>query len=395
MRVGFDSIVVPPAASGQAIALYNLLKDISDVSFFFISPNPYDVDRPTDATHRLSVPYRRVHRAPMQIENALLRLYSRAWRIPLHLYLKFITWQVERILRQEKTEAIIACTADLFEPYAAHQAAQSMGIPFILYAFDDYISQWTNPQARIFSEEYGPILIKEAGSIIVPNEFLQSRYQDRHGVQPWIIHNPIDLRPYQTGKPTDLDRKKDELNIVYTGAIYEAHYSAFTNLLRAMEMISEPNVRLHLYSEVPKERLQENGIDGPVVFHQARNLSEMARIQMQSDILFLPLAFSSKFPDDIMRTASPMKMGEYLAAGVPILVHAPSDSYVAWYFTHHKCGIVVDSDDPASLADAIRDLHRNTSLRNDIVNNARERAREDFSIEVAQDQLKRILKIRA
>ncbi|HQK83280.1 MAG TPA: glycosyltransferase [Atribacter sp.] len=398
MRVGIESIVLPPAASGQAIALYNLLKDIPNELFFFISSKCFEFERPTDSTKRLNVQYHRVYRAPWRFERVLLYFYCKFWKSPLLWYAKIISWQIKRILKQEKAEAIIACTADYLEPYSSFCAARSMKIPFILYAFDDYVSQhWIDKLTRIFSKNYGPILIKEADLVIAPNEFLQKSYYQKYGILPIVIHNPIDLKIYNDLKPNifeppkDLDQRKNKIKIVYTGAIYEAHYSAFSNLLKAIQKIPELNIQLHIYSEFSKENLIANGIKGPVIFHSSIKIFEVAQIQVHADILFLPLAFSSKYPDDIMRTASPMKMGEYLASGVPILVHAPSDSYVSWYFTQYNCGVVVDDDDPEKLAIAIKSLINDSDFRNGIVKNARERAIIDFSLDNAQDHFKKIL----
>jgi glycosyltransferase involved in cell wall biosynthesis len=45
---------------------------------------------------------------------------------------------------------------------------------------------------------------------------------------------------------------------------------------------------------------------------------------------------------------------EYLRAGAPILVHAPADSNVARLARAHDLGLVVDENDVAALAAAIR-----------------------------------------
>ena len=78
----------------------------------------------------------------------------------------------------------------------------------------------------------------------------------------------------------------------------------------------------------------------------------MPGIQRNADILFLPLAFNSPYPE-IIKTSSPGEIGEYLAGKKPILVHAPSDSFISWYFRKYNCGCVVDDDDSEKLAAAI------------------------------------------
>ena len=65
-----------------------------------------------------------------------------------------------------------------------------------------------------------------------------------------------------------------------------------------------------------------------------------------------------------------MKLGEYLASGRPILVHAPKDTFIAQYFRQHRAGIVVDRPDTHVLADALRDLASNALLRHTLRGNA-------------------------
>ena len=110
-------------------------------------------------------------------------------------------------------------------------------------------------------------------------------------------------------------------------------------------------------------------------------------------MLFLPLAFNSPYPQ-ILRTAAPGKMGEYLASGRPILVHAPSDSFVAWYFREHQCGLVVDENDPAQLLMGIRRILTDSELGTALGRRARARAVSDFGIEAAQYRFAQLLGFR-
>jgi glycosyltransferase involved in cell wall biosynthesis len=84
-------------------------------------------------------------------------------------------------------------------------------------------------------------------------------------------------------------------------------------------------------------------------------------------------------------------MGEYLASGRPIIAHAPPDSFVSWYFRKHDCGIVVDQNNSQVLADAIDRLLADDQLRRRISENARTRARIDFSLSAAQSKFLNLL----
>ena len=86
-----------------------------------------------------------------------------------------------------------------------------------------------------------------------------------------------------------------------------------------------------------------------------------------------------------------MKFGEYLAAGGPILVHAPPDAFVSEYCRRHDCGLVVDDTDPASLVDALQALAGDDALRARLMTNAQARARADFAIDVARARFAEVL----
>jgi glycosyltransferase involved in cell wall biosynthesis len=184
-----------------------------------------------------------------------------------------------------------------------------------------------------------------------------------------------------------------EITIVYTGAVYSAHFDAFRQLLAALKIMNRPEVKLHIYTLDPISILREQGIDGPsVVFKEYQELEVIPRIQQQADILFLPLAFDSPFPE-IIRTSAPGKMGELLAARRPILVSAPGNSFVAWYFRQHECGYVFDERDPVKLAGVIEQLIRDNDLRRRLTTHAWERARDDFSLVKARSKFAELLGI--
>jgi glycosyltransferase involved in cell wall biosynthesis len=87
----------------------------------------------------------------------------------------------------------------------------------------------------------------------------------------------------------------------------------------------------------------------------------------------------------------PSKTGEYLASGRPILVHAPADSFLVWYFRRYECGLIVDTPDSVRLAEAVERLLTDGDLCRRLVANARERARRDFSIESSQAKFAQVL----
>jgi glycosyltransferase involved in cell wall biosynthesis len=58
----------------------------------------------------------------------------------------------------------------------------------------------------------------------------------------------------------------------------------------------------------------------------------------------------------------PSKLYPILAAGRPVLAVAPAETDVARIVSRTGCGVIVDPDDPAALAEAIRALSRDPEL---------------------------------
>jgi glycosyltransferase involved in cell wall biosynthesis len=297
---------------------------------------------------------------------------------------RMLAWrerQIEAIVRREGCDLIVACTGHVYDPVAAYRVSKKLGLPFIFYAFDDITSTMIPPITRDLVRDYIPRLIGEAKCVIVPNEFLAEKYRDRFGVDPVILHNPCDLSPYEHAPAKTIS---DEKRIVYTGAIYEAHFDAVRNLVDALRILDRSELRLHLYTTQSAARLASHGIEGPVSVHGHQPVTTMPAIQMSADILFLPLGFRTPYPETI-RTSAPGKVGEYLASSTPILVHAPADTFLSWYFREYDCGLVVDQPDPALLARGIEALLTNGGQRERYVRNARKRSREDFdAVKLAQ-----------
>jgi len=390
MKFALVSHVLPPSWSGQAVIIYRLLKGLSIDNYCLLSRQKYDTEISSDGyLNRLPAKYYHL-RAEFGI--------AQGNRFGLAKYYKGINGlfgvalrgkHIANVLRREKCDAIVACTADLLDLPAGYLASRLARVPFYPYMFDYYSYQWTHRIDRFFAQRLEPILIKGAAGVIVPNEFLRDELYRRYRVEATVIHNPCEVTgDEQCELPWPADEGK--IRIVYTGAVYHAHYDAFRNLVDAIQLLGQSDLKLHLYTAQPPTQLEEQNIYGPIIYHDHQTPSEISQVQRRADILFLPLAFNSQIPE-VIRTSAPGKMGEYLASGRPILVHAPADSFVVWYFKKHKCGMVVDQNDATLLAEAIRQIIEDVDLRNNIGDNARECAKKDFSPEVAQSRFLKLL----
>lgn len=373
-RFAFVSHVLPPSWSGQAVVIGRLLEGMDPDRYCLISRQNYDpkiyqgkVSSRLPARYYCVPPEFRIGSRfvpGLRTANILLQIFLRAR-------------QIARIVRRERSNAVVVGTGDPVDLPAAFLACLWEGASYYPYMFDDYAYQWVEPAEHFVAKVIEPILLKHASRVIVPNEFLRDEYHRRYGVEPVLIRNPC--RESELASPTEVPwpLNPGEIKIVYTGAVYHAHYDAFRNLLEAIQKMGRPEIKLHIYTAQPAEHLEREGIYGPVVHHDHMDFSRIGEVQRKADILFLPLAFNSSIRE-VIRTSAPGKMGEYMASGRPILVHAPSDSFLSWYFRKHRCGLVVDRSDLAALTRGIRRMMDEPALRQDLVEKAFGRAKEDF-----------------
>jgi glycosyltransferase involved in cell wall biosynthesis len=387
------SLGLPPSQSGQSTVLYHLLKAIPAENYCLITLKNFHLYHYLEqCSSRLPARHYFLHpdyQLVRQLTNAASRLRCRALLTPA---LKLRVYQIKKILKKEQAQVVIACTGDLLDPPAAFLAGSELGIPVILYAFDYYSRQWTSATTRSFAEGFETRILRGAARIIVPNECMAKEYAERYEIRPVIIHNPFDLEEYETNARQIPDtsflqtEKTGPVRIVYTGAVYEAHYTAFRNLIAAISLTEIPDLTLHIYTPQSASQLQAQGITGPVEIHKARPNCDMPGIQRSADILFLPLAFNSPYPD-IIRTSAPGKIGEYLAAKKPVLVHAPEDSFIAWFFAKNRCGEVAAEDNPKKLAESIVRLVKDDDYRQELTHNAYLLAASCFDAGSAREKL--------
>lgn len=390
-KVALVSHVLPPSPSGQAMALHRMLRGWPADRLCLLSREPGGGGAPGPDVGALSG--RRYLLAPAAppagsrlLPTETLRTAAGAARGILRR-----ARRIAEILAAERCDLVVACTGDLHDLPAACLASRRARIPFVPYLFDDYVFQWTGA-ARTVARRLEPHLMRRSRAILVPNEFLGQEYLRRHGVSGAVFHNPCLLPdlPALDESPRVFD--PGETAVVYAGAVYHAHHDAFRNLAAAISRPGLAGVKLHIFTAQSRDEIARAGLAGPAVVHHPHIApGEVPRVLRGASVLFLPLAFDSPIPEAI-RTSAPGKTGEYLSVARPVLVHAPADSFLSWYFRANRCGLVVDRNDPGVLAAALARLASDPDLRGDLGRSAREAAERDFDVNKIRPKFEEFLK---
>jgi glycosyltransferase involved in cell wall biosynthesis len=388
-RIALVCQALPPSVAAQATLVSRLLRSLPPERYRLIAATAAISRYPGRGSELLPADTF-VLSAELQL-NRGSRFGLLPWRIRLNLAIAVAAraGRIARILRAEKCDGVVAFTGDLADMIASYLAARHVGARFYPYVLDDFTFRELAAAARGVARWLERRLMRDATAVVTLNELMREELRRRHGINAIVIHNPCELDAYDATPPPP--RAHSGLRIVYTGSIYDAHYDAFQNLLAALEAL--PGVLpLEIYSDQPAEHLTAHGIVGRLVHRATLPTSTVPIVQQAADVLFLPLAFASPYPE-VVRTAAPFKLGEYLAAGRPILVHAPRDSFTAAYFRKHGCGIVVDEPDRAALRAALERLRDDSTLRERLGQAARRRAEADFDAHRARETFMRVVGI--
>lgn len=388
VKIAMVSHTLPPSFSGQAIVIHRLLCELGPESYCLISNRAEGIEGFSNE-YLSALPGPR-YQIPQETK------FWRAFVVGMH-HVNMLVAVLQRarfiagVLRRENGNVVVAWTGDVLDLPAGYIASRLVGASYFAYIQDHYSKrEFIDPVAREWATRLEPWLIKNATGIIVANETLRDDLRNQYEVEANVIHNSCDVSAYERFTPPRQPATNGDIKIVYTGDIYEAHYDAFHNLLAALELIGRDDIRLHLYTARSAEFLEEAGIKGPIILHSHHGPDEIPGIQQQADVLFLPLAFNSPYPD-VIRTSSTAKVGEYMAARRPVLVHAPADSFIVRYFRENECGVVVDEKDPAQLAAAIERILTDAGLRENVCQRAWEQANSDFSLTQAQARFAQVV----
>ncbi len=395
MKFALFSEYLPPSVTspGQAGVLYRLLEPLPPDAYCLISRADFDAEPYRGLPNRLPGTYHTLSAGGASrnaSEEPQLAVRSGALDVPHRVVdIARRAKELAAIARREECNAIVACPDRVSDLPTAYLASRLARIRFYPYLFDDYSTWFSSGAAGRMARYAERVFLRGAAGVIVPNEALRDTLRRRYGIEATVIRNACDLSAYEGPSRAATGPGAAELRIVFTGAIYDAHYEGLHALRDALR-VRGGSATLHVYTPMPFSVLADRGLDDGIIFHGRVPSDVVAEVQQAADVLFLPLAFESPFPE-VIRTSAPAKMGEYLASARPILVHAPADSFAAQYFRRHECGLVVSERGPALLAQALDRLCEDVALRERLRGNAWRRAHEDFDLAQARAAFSRVL----
>lgn len=373
------SSYAPPAIGGPQ-NLYNLFRDFPS-SRYFILTSYYNIDNlsakagvwlPTEYFFYDNFPENKESRQHAARENspaAKRSLYIQKLKffmkrigivrtlggLPVILsQIIAIVINGRRVIKSKKIEILLGFSdygPAMIGTYILHKITKA---PYSIFLFDLYKGNFLPFPGELIANLFEKTILLSADKIIVTNQGTKDLYTQRYGerVKDRIIIIPNSVFP-ETYTSENLNSSSNERKtILFTGRIYWPQIEALKNMIRAVNEL-EDDIEFHIYSPSPKEYLWEIGIfESEKVKLRMAAPKDIPFIQKNSDILFLPLSWNTQ-SQAIIDTATPGKLTDYLIAGRPILIHAPSSSFLVKYAKERKFAEVIDINNVEKLKTSI------------------------------------------
>lgn len=379
-----SAICLPPSLIGPAILMGNLFKYFPKDSYCVLMGNLRQNWCLKDNQSKLNCKYFFTRYPYLEYKGNIF------WRIRSivrdFFALGEIFWRSFRIIKKEKIDSLFV-VSDHFVELPLRLVSWITGKKMFLWLPDVYYRPEKTDWTRIATRIIEPFILRAANTVLATSEATQKYYKEKYNLNCEVLPHSVEITKYKTIKDKKTS-EKDVTKIVFTGSVTGYNHDAIFDMIKIINEYPELNMEFVIVSNHPgttKELLK--AYTRVKCTHAERD--EIPSIQQSADILFLPLSF--KEYETILRTASPSKLPEYLAAGRPIIVYAPSSSYCAKYAKEAGFGLVVTEPDCKLLLDAVSKLKKDSTLRKKLVVNAKKTLMECHNAERVSVELQKIL----
>ena len=243
---------------------------------------------------------------------------------------------------------------------ADHIAAQ-LGVPLSVMVWDApellvaqlRLDRWSG---RSLLGRFERVL-KQADRVGVICEQMQSAYEQRFGAGHYVVmRHGISESLWQ---PASADRSPHELRIGFAGSMTSPQ--AFQQLIQVLNAchwkISERSVTLRL---IGSRYTLDSRMPQHIEYFGWRTLDETVQLLAECDLLYLPQPFESKLRD-LAALSFPTKLTSYLAAGRPVLLHAPEYASIVPLFSKYQFGRWCPYADADALSDVLTQMANSVS----------------------------------
>lgn len=360
-RVLIISQALAPAVGGSPIIINNIFSDYpGEVCAISGCPGERidDAFRPPFPTYYFNPP------ALPLISKYLKRYYDNYIKYfhPLiirHLVRKINSW---------KPSVIFSHCPDVDYFICAYQAARKCKIPFYSHMHDLW-EENHSPNSYIgkMAVKWEREILSNSKRVLCMTTIQQQHYLQKYDLATELL--PHTIPDEVLDRSPALFHESYDNTLLFTGTVSRVMNLDSLRVLSAASPILKQYLKVMLCTSYKKEDFKKIGIDTSAWEIKWLSRSEVQKLQRQAGILFAPLSHKNAGMDEV-RTVFSTKILEYLIAGRPILVFAPKSSFHAISARQKGWALVVDEDNPETLAAEAKRLLNDKALQKKIVEGA-------------------------
>lgn len=206
-----------------------------------------------------------------------------------------------------------------------------------------YLNKFTKVILSRVAEVYEAWACKKLDAVVAATPFIRDRFLAINSNTLDVNNFPL-LGEWASG---EVDWSQKESQVCYVGGIAEIR--GIHEIVAAMQYV-KTNVRLQLGGSFP-EKAVENAVKNSLGWGQVDELGWLSRTEVASTLKCSVAGLVTLHPIINYIDALPVKMFEYMAAGVPVI----ASDFSLWreIIEGNDCGLCVDPLDPRAIAEAI------------------------------------------
>lgn len=229
-----------------------------------------------------------------------------------------------RIARERGAQALLSTSYGAEFPHAAYFLARELGLPFYYYEMDRLDSVFTCRAAERLITRHRKDFLRAAKKLWLVSPTMVREFKRLYGVDGEFMHHFVDIDRYQRVAAAAPPLPADRLLLVYTGSINSMFLDSmrwFCEWLNGGLVIAGRTVELAIYSGYCPP-----GLEGPHVKYEGFVSSELVAEKLAAAHLAVILVSftEERGVKEQIQTSIYTKTVDYLAAGRPVLVVAPS-----------------------------------------------------------------------
>ena len=213
------------------------------------------------------------------------------------------------------------------------------------------------------------LLLNRADLLMGISDYMCEVYKKRYGKEFVTFHNPINLNFWKKAQRNNYQLTKSP-SLLYAGRIGLGINQSLRNIAEAIKKVNK-----ELNTDI-KFIIQAQ--DAPNWIKSYKNVEhrefvkydDLPTVFSKADFLILPYDFSAESLSYI-KYSMPTKAPEYMASGTPIVIFAPRDTALVQYAEKYHWAAVVTENNVAVLAEKLKNLFLDISLREQVAKTAK------------------------